>query len=784
MKKNANEKLPIYKDPSYTIEERINDLLPRMTVEEKLVQMGQLFCSSYLINRGTEIQPSYIERFFKNQGAGGVENRRLPLKENIEMHNMIQKWLVEESRLGIPTMFISEALHGYFGSCATTFPCPIALACSFNPENTYKMGQVIGREGRAEGNHFILSPNLDLGRDHRWGRTEETYGEDPYLVSRMGVGYVKGVQGDSEIMDDEHMACCVKHYFAHGSPEGGVNLAPVHCGERELRELYLQSFKAAITEGGALGVMPAYSEVDGVPCHGSHLMLRKILRDELKFKGMTFADYGGVEMLYSMHCVAHDAEEAAIMGVEAGVNMEAGDFDVYDKPLLEAVRAGRIDMKYIDEAVSNILRVKFRTGAFDRPYSDYEYAKTVCRCDEYKKINREITKECMVLLKNEGNLLPLRKDIKSVAVIGPNADYSQCGDYCAAGVDFKTILQSIREIVSPETVVNYAQGCTLAFDDESGIPEAVEAAKNSEYAIVVVGDTSYGWGDGWAGRRGNLAMSGEMYDSHDIKLTGAQQKLIDAVYATGTPTIVVLENARPLAIPEIAEKIPAILEAWTTAEEGGMVAAEILFGDINPSGKLSVSFAKHVGQMPIYYNYKRSARGYYHDPGRPNHPGRDYVFLDTAPLFPFGHGLSYTTFEYSDIAVSNKKIGKYGRTLVSVTVKNTGKRSGCETVMLFVTDVISSTTTPIKALKGFERVNLEAGESKRVTLELGPEHLWIIDRNMEEIVEPGEFIVEIGGLYDSFYVTDDNGSLPKARTDSRREVDKMLHINGLKPDAR
>ena len=746
-------KSALYVDRQQPLETRVRDLLERMTLEEKIRQMGYTCCVQFA--KKGKFSAKLAKDFFKGIGIGGLQDPRMDPKTGAELVNAIQKFLLNDTRLRIPALIASECLHGHMSPGATIFPQAIGLASSWNTELLTKITTIIAKEARAVGVSQAFSPDLDLARDPRWGRVEETYGEDPYLVSRMGVAYIKGLQGKGPSIDRNHLLAMVKHFAAHGSPQGGINIAPVAVGERELRDTYLVPFRAAITEAGALAVMPAYSEFDGIPCSASKFLLRKILREEWGFRGYTFSDYGAIHILKLGHKTASNASEAARQALEAGLDMEAPAIWAYGQKLISLVRRGKISMELIDQAVSNILRVKFLAGLFENPFADPKQVTKIVNHPRHRRLSRRVAQESIVLLKNKGNLLPLKKGIKSIAVIGPNADVAELGDYCFPKSSDVTPLKGIRKAVSSKTKINYAAGCGLFELSKDGFAAALKAAKESEVAIVFVGESSMSLGGiGWVidGKPTRPSLCGEGFDRADLNLPGVQQKLVEAVVATGTPTVVVLINGRPLSISWIAEHVPAILEAWYPGEEGGHAIADIIFGKANPSGKLPISFPRSVGQVQNYYNHKPTAGGYYHRPGRPGKPGRDYVFMKPSPLFEFGHGLSYTKFKYSNLLVKPSRIAPAGQVHVSVDVQNAGQREGKEVTQLYINDVVSSTTTPVKALRGFRKINLKPKEKRTVSFVLTDKDLSLINEHMQRVVEPGTFEATVGGLKKRFKV--------------------------------
>jgi len=747
MPKNTRRK-PAYLDAKLSVDARVRDLLGRMTVGEKIREMVSSSARMFLKNRRVSVKA--VREFFGRMSIGSLQDPRLDPVENVRAVNTIQKYLVEDTRLGIPTIFHSECLHGHMSGGATVFPQAIGLASTWNPDLIRDMARSAAREARAVGVTQSLSPDLDLAREPRWGRCEETYGEDPYLVSRMAVAYVRGMQGDGTRVNGEHLVCTPKHYAAHGSPEGGINISPVSGGMRELRTLYLPPFKAAVTEAGARSVMPCYSEFDGIPAHASGLLLTRILREEWGFQGYTFSDYGGVSMLYRVHKTAHTLSEAAMQALEAGVDLEACGDICYGR-LEKLVKNGEVPLEWVDRAAARVLRVKFLAGLFENPFADEKTAVKIVNCGAHRKLARQVAEESIILLRNEG-LLPLDPCLPSIAVIGPNAHVTQFGDYAFPKEGAATPLQAIRRSVSRRTQVNSAQGCALYGMARDGIPEAVEAAEKSEVAIVFIGGTSTVLaGIGWGTDR-RPATCGEGFDRSGLTLPGVQADLVRAVHATGTPTAVIMIHGRAYSIPWMAQNIPAIVESWYPGEEGAGAIAKVLFGKANPSGKLPVSVPRSVGHVPVHYNHKPSARGCYHQPGTPEKPGRDYVFSSPTPLFAFGHGLSYTTFKYSNLRIAPTRILPGGNVRVSINLRNSGKRKGKEVVQLYLNDLVSSVTTPVKVLRGFKKVDLDPGELRTVKFDLGPEDLMLLDRNMNWIVEPGEFEVMIGGLKRTFSV--------------------------------
>ena len=737
---NSQTGTAVYRNPRAPVEQRIADLLRRMTVEEKVAQLG----SFWEFSKGKP-EPQFSEEKFKPVLANGIghlarQREFRDPRQSAEFANAVQKWLREKTRLGIPAILHDEGLHGHMASGGTVFPQPIAMASTWDTELIGRIFAVVALETRARGGHQILGPNMDLARDPRWGRTDETYGEDPYLASRMLVAAVRALQGPGPNYDDRHVMATGKHYAGHGQPEAGSNIGPVNISERVLRETHLKTFEAAVKEAGLASIMPAYHEIDAIPCHVNSWLLDKVLKQEWGFKGVIVSDYFGVNELQERHRLATNCAEAARMALEAGVDVELPNTQCYST-LVEEVKAGRVPMAALDTAVARVLRGKFQLGLFENPYVDVERAVRVTHSAEHRALALEAAQKALVLLKNEGNLLPLdRSRLQSIAVIGPNAARAHYGGYTdpqpPEGV---SILEGVRRKVGSSVRVSYAEGCKITkeggnwwadsstlsdeAEDRRLIAEAVEVAKQSDVAILVIGGNEDTNKEAWA--------DNHLGDRDSIEPIGRQNDLVRAVRATGKPVIVFLINGGPLAIPEIAATVPAILEGFYLGEETGTAAADVLFGDVNPSGKLPVSFARSTGQLPIYYSQKPSAR-------------RGYLYTSKEPLFPFGHGLSYTTFAFDNVKLSKARIRPNEKTIVSVELTNTGTRAGTEIVQMYISDRVSSVTRPVMELKGVARVMLQPGEKRTVTLEIAPDALSFLNRRMQRVVEPGVFDVLIG----------------------------------------
>lgn len=746
-KAGSQGQIPHYKNPRLSVEQRVADLLSRMTLEEKIAQMTCLWVNrpqknaqtDFATDRG-DFSPEKAAQVMK-YGIGQIARQREQkgARDGAVFANAVQKWLVENTRLGIPAIFHDEILHGHMARGSTSFPQPIALASTWDPEFIEKVFTAGALETRARGSQQVLGPNLDLARDPRWGRTEETYGEDPYLVSRMAVAMVKALQGPGPTINGDHVIATAKHFAAHGQPEGGTNIGPANYSERVLREFFLPSFKAAVTEGGVMSVMASYNEIDGVPSHANSWLLEKVLRQEWGFKGSVVSDYDGIAQLQVLHHVANDKEEAARLALEAGVDIELPDPDCFPF-LLKLLREGKVSEASIDKAVTRNLRAKFLLGLFDNPYVDPDRAVRVTNSSEHRELAAEAARRSIVLLKNENNLLPLdRSKLRSIAVIGPNADRVHLGGYSDDPGRGVSVRQGIADKVGNQIKVTYAKGCKITqedgdwfadsshlntpADDEKLIAQAIEVARAADVALLVLGGNEDTNKEAWA--------VNHLGDRDSLELVGRQNDLVKAVLETGKPTIVMLINSGPLSINYIAEKAPAILEGFYLGQETGVGVADVLFGDVNPAGKLVVTFPRSVGQLPAYYNRKPTAR-------------RGYLFTSKEPLFPFGYGLSYTTFDYSNLQVRPAQIRAKDQTKVSVTVSNTGKRSGDEIVQLYIRDLVSSVTRPVMELKDFKRISLAAGESKIVEFTITPDKLSFLNLKMETVVEPGWFDIMVG----------------------------------------
>ncbi len=731
-----------YKNPDLPISERVENLIKQMTWEEKLTQT---YCIHLYDDMMDENGKLLLEDKFGNILQVGIGQFGKPswafdkeAKESAEIANKIQKQVIESNRLGIPAIFHEEGLHGLWARGSTVFPQAIGMSCSWDPQLVNQVFNVIAREIRSRGSHQANTPMLDVCRDPRWGRIEESYGEDPYLISRFAVAIVTGLQGTEDIINKDHIIATVKHFAGYGLTEGGLNKTPASLSERFMREVVLPPFKAAITEAGALSVMPAYNELDGIPCHANKWLLTDLLRNEWNFQGYVVSDYGGVVQLSGFHPLALNKTEAGKIAMFAGVDMELDNPDCFSTRL-ESIKGDKKLQKTLDKSVRRILAVKFKLGLFDDPFVDPEVADVSNRSEENIKLSLKAAEESIVLLKNRNNILPLAKSkYKKIAVIGPHANTMHYGGY--AHYDIKsgiTFYEGIKKRVGDDIEVLTAEGCRIhegdgywltssydefEFSDSAEnirrIEEAVALAKQCDLVILAVGGTAVTCGE-FIGYR------------HNLDLFGQQNELVDAIINTKVPTVVCLVNGRPLTINTIDQHADAVLETWYLGEQAGIALAKTLFGEVNPSGKLTLTFPRSVGHLPMYYSKKSTAI-------------HDYFAEETTPLYPFGYGLSYTKFEYSKLSLNKSEIEEDEHVYISFDLKNTGKFEGEEIVQLYIRDLISSVTRPIKELKGFQKVNLKSGESKTVKFQLSTENLKFYNQKMKYVVESGEFEIMIG----------------------------------------
>jgi beta-glucosidase len=741
---------PIYLDPKQPIEARVDDLMSRMTLKEKVGQLN-LPCV-YVDQLGVNI-PEKLEAC-KRFAAGTYTDEIGPgggfftladtilhqgVAQQVAYFNELQKIALTQTRLKIPLLEDEEGTHGAMFAGATVFPEGLAIGSSFDMPLVESIYAASAREARAVGIHVLSTLVLELNRDPRMGRNEEAYTEDPYLGSRVAEAIVRGAQGPS-IDAPDRVVALMTDFPTQSEPFGGLERGAITLSERALRRDVLPPWTAAITKNGALGVMAGYPEIEDIPAHGSEKWLNDVLRQELGFKGIVTSEGDGFDTLI-YEGIVPTQKEAGALALRAGVDLNITYEPAYMAPLIESVQEGRIPMALIDRAVRRVLELKFRLGLFEHPYVDLNRAKEVMHSGEHQKLALDAAREGIVLLKDEGNLLPLKKDLKSIAVIGPNADNAQnlFGDYSPMVVPqhVATILDGIKAKVSPTAHIVYAKGCSVNDQDKSGFQHAVQVAKNADVAVLVVGEQ--------ARREGSEDQppptDGEGYDVASLDLTGVQEDLVRAIQATGTPTILVLVNGRPLSIRWEADHIPAIMEAWEPGEQGGTAVADVLFGDYDPSGRLAITIPRGVGQLPAYYNYPLSKA--YWIKGNWTHT-EGYVDMPAAPLYPFGYGLSYTQFQYSNLRIDPPEISSEGNTRASVDVENTGRRPGVETVQLYVRERFTPVATPVKQLRGFERIALEPGQKKTASFTLGPEDFQLLNRDMHWVVVPGTFDIMIG----------------------------------------
>ena len=725
----------IYLDPGQPVERRVEDLLSQMTLEEKLGQLN----SPYPSNMAKDL-PGRMEacrkfaegKLVANIGpAGGVWSPANLIKEGpkqqAEFLNELQKIATEKTRLKIPLLFFEEGTHGLLVPGSTVFPEGLAIGSTWNTDLVKRIYAVAAKEGRSRGVHFLGTLVVEPNRDPRLGRNEEGYSEDPYLCSQIIEAVVEGMQGDDISANDKAISLLC-HFPGQSEPVSGLERGAMEISERKLREVFLPPWVAGITKAGALGVMATYPAINDEPVHGSERILTDLLRNELGFEGLVMSEGAGLEIVIYEQIVS-TMKEAGALCLKAGVDVSIWHEEGYMNPMRENVLEGKVSMETIDRSVRRILKIKFLLGLFENPYVDAERALKLANTKEDRDLALQTAREGIVLLKNDKSILPLNKNIKSIALIGPNADggRNQLGDYTHNPVlqDVVTVVEGLKNKV-PNARIDYVKGCEIIGDKLNEISKAKAAAKKADVAIVVLGEN---------GERTN----GEGYDVANLDLTGLQEELLKAVHSTGTPTIAVLISGRPLSIVWASENVPAIVEAWMCGEQGGNAIADVLFGDYNPGGRLPITFPRHSGQLPVYYNHMPSKK-YWIEKGW----GTRYVDMSALPLYDFGFGLSYTTFEYSNLKITPGEIGPAGEVTVNVDVQNTGKRDGSEVVQLYIDDVISSMSTPVMELKGFEKLNLAAGEKKTVSFKLNHEHLSLLDRHLEAVVEPGMFKVMVG----------------------------------------
>lgn len=735
-----------YQDQSLSIEERVEDLVNRMTLEEKVSQLITLRPrdKTSCTEEGTFVGD--LDTSIVNHGLGSfLFMFSFPSERDIKMRvksiNDAQRQILEKSRFGIPAFIYGESLHGFMDHGATSFPQAIALGSTWDTTLVENLFSIASLEARSRGTNQVLAPVLDLARDPRWGRTEECYSEDPYLVSRMSVAAVFGLQGRKETIDTEHVVATLKHFAGHGQPEQGRNLAPVNFSEREFRANHLYPFEIVVRKANPQSMMVSYNEWDGIPNHINKKLLTDILRDEWGFKGYVVSDLGGFDLTYQNHLAADDSAESGVMSIVAGVDIDLGSNGCY-KSLTDQVKKDAALEDYIDQAARRILRVKFTIGLFDHPYVDIEKVANVTNTKKHKAFALKAAHEAMVLLKNENSTLPFNADeLKSLAVIGPNAKGVHLGGYSNIPSEGVDVLQGIQEFAAGRFKINYAEGCKITVNKENHwgvheipilndpendkklIAEAVKVANESDAVVLVLGENELINREAWH--------ENHLGDTDNLNLVGMQNELAEAIIKTGKPVVVLLFNGRPLSVNYLAENAPAIIECWYLGQETGHAVADVLFGVVNPSGKLPVTIPRSIGQLPCYYNKKPSIF-------------RNYVLADTSPLYPFGYGLSYSNYEYKNLTITPDTITTAAVAEVSLLVTNTGKIKGDEIVQLYIHDKISLPTRPIKELRDFVRVTLNPGETKTVKFIITPDKLDAVGMDMKRVLQPGDFEIMVG----------------------------------------
>lgn len=747
-------------------------LIADMTLDEKLAQLSCIwFGKGQILDSKGDFSPEKMKASFPHgvgcfarpQDTIGMEapetdrdvndatvvrrrSARTP-SETVKLTNAVQQWMIEETRLGIPTLFHEEGLHGFQARYATSFPQSIALASTFDPDLIERVYSITAREIRVRGVHHVLSPVVDVALDPRWGRIEETYGEDPYLVSQMGVAAVRGFQGTGETIPDGKVLTTLKHMTGHGQPEAGMNIGPAQLPERVLREIFFPPFEAAVKEANAASVMASYNEIDGVPSHANSWLLNDVLRDEWGFDGVVVADYFAINELQVRHRIVDSLAAAGALSLASGVDLELPDGVAFYQ-MKDAIETGDVDIAIIDRAVERVLRMKKRGGVFDDPFADGEEADALTGNAEARAIALEAAHKAAVLVKNENNALPLDKaSLTRVAVIGPNSDVTVLGGYSDEPRQTISILDGLTTEFGDDVEIVHSKGVTLTdnrswWDDEvnltdreanlKSIQAAVEAAQGADLIILAIGGDESTSREAWS--------ESHLGDRDDITLIGEQRELIEALSETGLPMVGVVISGRPLALTNVQDHFEAILYGWQLGQETGTAVADLLVGTVSPSGKMPVSIPKNVGQIPVFYNHKPTAR-------------RGYAFADASPLYAFGHGLSYSSFEISEPVLSNAEIDADGNTSVKVSVTNTGDVSADEIVQMYIRDTVSSVTRPVMELKGFQRVSLTPGETITVELPITPAALQFYDRDMNRVVEPGEFEIMVGNSSQSHQST-------------------------------
>lgn len=748
----------IYKDPRQPVEARVADLVSRMTLDEKIAQLETVWESKAKLQTADgHFSPELASKNFPNgiggfarpsdyrgvaqsngaAGAAGETVNRDP-RQTAEYVNQAQHWAVEHTRLGIPILMHEESLHGYVARGATSFPQAIGLASSFDPALVTRVFSVAAREARARGATLVLAPVVDVAKDPRWGRIEETYGEDPYLVTQMGLAAIRGFQGPTLPLPGDKVFVTLKHFTGHGWPESGTNVGPAHLGERELRSDFFPPFEAAVKSFPIQSVMASYNEIDGIPSHANGWLLNHVLRGEWGYRGAVVSDYYGIRELVTRHKMFSDVKDAAERAIKSGVDVETPDPEGFEH-LSELVREGRVPQALIDDAVRRVLRLKFEAGLFEHPYPDPATADLKTATPDAVALAREAADKAIVLLRNEGQLLPLNASkIRRMAVIGTHAKDTPIGGYSDVPKHVVSVLEGMAEAGKGRFAVDYAEGVRLtetrcwSCDEVKLVPAsvnrkliaaAVQTARNADVIVMVLGDNEQTSREAWADTH--------LGDRSSLDLVGQQEELARAIFALHKPTVVILLNGRPLSVDYLADHAPALLEGWYLGQETGHAIADTIFGKVNPGGKLPVTIARSVGQLPVFYNHKPSSR-------------RGYLFDTTKPLYPFGYGLSYTSFDISAPRVVTATIAAGQPARVEVDVANSGKRVGDEVVQLYVHDDEASVTRPVIELKRFQRVTLAPGERRTLSFDLQPSDLALWNPEMRHVVEPGTFTIYAG----------------------------------------
>jgi beta-glucosidase len=739
---------PAYKNKSLSPEVRAKDLLGRMTLDEKAMQTQCLWIQkSQILNSNGDFDEAKAEKNVKN-GLGelarlnenaGPNSYGYHPKQAAELYNKIQHFFVEKTRLGIPVMVHEESLHGQQTQDATNFPIPIGLASTWDENLMTEIFTNVAEEVRARGGQHVLAPVVDVTRDPRWGRTEETMGEDPFLISRLAIAQIKAYQGNSVYLGKSNVAATLKHFGVHGQSEGGNNVAPSNIDERTAREIFFKPFQAAIKEAHVMNVMATYNELWGVPAHINKYLLTDILRKEWGYNGLIVSDYFAIRDVSTLHKITPSYDSAGLLAFKAGINIETPDPDGF-KNIKQLVSSGKISMKELDESVIRILIAKFRLGLFDDPYVDADKAEQIVGSTQKRAVAYKAATEAMVLLKNNNNFLPLDKNkTKTIAFIGPNADKCLLGGYSSKPRFCASPLQALKEKYGNTIKILYAEGVRItdknnwfgdtiklanAEENKTKIAEAVEVAKQADVVVLFVGGNESTSREGWGPEH--------LGDLPTLELLSGQNELIKQIVAVGKPTCAFVNSGPPLSIGNLVDAVPAVMQCWYLGQEGGYAMVDALFGDVNPGGKLPISFPRSVGNIPVYYNYKPSARRGYN------------LGFDVRPLFAFGHGLSYTTFAYANLKLSSSTMRSNGTATVTIDVKNTGSRKGAEVVQMYIRDDYSSVTRPVKELKGFKKIWLEPGQSQTVNFTITPELLSFYNKDMKWIIEPGDFTIMVG----------------------------------------